>query len=110
MAQRAAGRPVPVRGDLRPAYRARTCTRRCCGLLPYIGLWRGRGRGGYPTIEDFDYAQEIRISHDGRPFLQYESRAWMLDDGVQAGPAGRARVGWWRPVMATAQRPTRSRR
>ncbi|GAB3362092.1 hypothetical protein GCM10027452_26540 [Micromonospora halotolerans] len=36
------------------------------GLLPYVGVWRGRGRGGFPTIEDFDFAQEIRISHDVR--------------------------------------------
>ena len=49
-------------------------------------------------IEDFDYAQEIRISHDGRPFLFYESRAWMLDEESKpVRPAGRE-VGWWRPV------------
>ncbi|MEV0728846.1 FABP family protein [Polymorphospora sp. NPDC050346] len=69
------------------------------GLLPYIGVWRGRGRGGYPTIDDFDYAQEIRISHDGRPFLHYESRAWLLDEQSRPiRPAGRE-VGWWRPVF-----------
>ncbi|MQA24873.1 MAG: DUF1794 domain-containing protein [Micromonosporaceae bacterium] len=67
------------------------------GLLPYLGVWRGRGRGGYPTIEDFDYAQEIRFSHDGRPFLRYESRAWLLDaEGAPVRPAGRE-IGWWRP-------------
>jgi hypothetical protein len=67
-------------------------------LLPYLGVWRGRGRGGYPTIEDFDYAQEIRISHDGRPFLHYESRAWLLDEQSQpVRPSGRE-IGWWRPV------------
>ncbi|MGC4877164.1 FABP family protein [Micromonospora sp. DT43] len=69
------------------------------GLLPYIGLWRGRGKGGFPTIDDFDYAQEIRISHDGRPFLHYESRAWILDEQSRpVRPAGRE-VGWWRPVL-----------
>ena len=69
------------------------------GLLPYIGVWRGRGRGGYPTIDDFDYGQEIRISHDGRPFLHYESRAWLLDgESKPIRPAGRE-IGWWRPVM-----------
>ena len=57
------------------------------------------GRGGFPTIEDFDYAQEIRISHDGRPFLHYESRAWILDEQSKpVRPAGRE-VGWWRPVL-----------
>lgn len=70
------------------------------GLLPYIGLWRGRGRGGFPTIEDFDYAQEIRISHDGRPFLHYESRSWLLDEQSRpVRPSGRE-IGWWRPVMS----------
>ncbi|WP_329111545.1 FABP family protein [Micromonospora sp. NBC_01699] len=70
------------------------------GLLPYVGLWRGRGRGGYPTIEDFDYGQEIKISHDGRPFLHYESRAWLLDEESRpVRPLGRE-IGWWRPVMA----------
>lgn len=68
-------------------------------LLPYVGLWRGRGRGGFPTIEDFDYAQEIRITHDGRPFLYYESRAWILDEQSRpVRPAGRE-VGWWRAVL-----------
>lgn len=73
------------------------------GLLPYLGWWRGRGRGGYPTIEDFDYAQEIRISHDGRPFLAYESRAWVLDEVSRpVRPAGRE-SGWWRPVIADGE-------
>ncbi len=75
------------------------------GLLPFVGVWRGRGKGGYPTIEDFDYAQEIRISHDGRPFLQYESRAWLIaEDGSAIRPAQRE-TGWWRPVLAD-DRPT----
>ncbi len=67
------------------------------GLLPYVGVWRGTGKGGYPTIGDFDYAQEVRFSHDGRPFLAYESRAWIIDDdGKPVRPAMRE-VGWWRP-------------
>jgi len=66
-------------------------------LLPLIGRWRGTGKGGYPTIEDFCYAQEVRFSHDGRPFLAYESRAWIIDDqGLPLRPSARE-VGWWRP-------------
>ncbi|MPZ28321.1 MAG: DUF1794 domain-containing protein [Micromonosporaceae bacterium] len=80
--------------DLHPGLRA---------LRPYLGRWRGRGRGGYPTIEDFDYAQEIRFSHDGRPFLAYESRAWLLDGQSRpVRPAGRE-SGWWRPVLADGE-------
>jgi len=69
------------------------------GLLPFVGVWRGRGGGEYPTIKPFEYAQEIRISHDGRPFLAYESRAWLVTpDGEPIRPGGRE-FGWWRPVV-----------
>lgn len=68
-------------------------------LLPYVGAWRGRGRGGYPTMADFDYAQEIRISHDGRPFLFYESRAWILDEESRPARPSAREIGWWRPVL-----------
>ena len=65
-------------------------------LLPLVGVWRGRGQGGYPTIEEFHYGQEIRFSHDGRPFLHYESRAWLIEvDGTPIRPAHRE-IGWWR--------------
>jgi hypothetical protein len=67
------------------------------GLLPFVGVWRGVGKGGYPTIDDFSYAQEVRFSHDGRPFLAYESKSWILDaDGNPVRPGARE-TGWWRP-------------
>jgi hypothetical protein len=69
------------------------------GLLPFVGVWRGRGGGEYPTIEPFEYAQEIRISHDGRPFLFYESRAWLVTPDGQPIRPGFREVGWWRVVM-----------
>jgi hypothetical protein len=73
------------------------------GLLPFIGVWRGRGSGEYPTIEPFEFAQEIRISHDGRPFLAYESQAWLVTpEGEPIRPGGRE-VGWWRPVVVDGQ-------
>jgi hypothetical protein len=69
------------------------------GLLPFVGLWRGRGQGGFPAENDYDFAQEIRISHDGRPFLRFESRSWLLDD--ESKPAGEWQLesGFWRPVL-----------
>lgn len=67
-------------------------------FLPLVGTWRGVGKGGYPTIEDFDYGQQVSFSHDGRPFLFYESRSWLIDaDGAVIRPAARE-VGWWRPA------------
>lgn len=75
------------------------------GLLPFVGVWRGRGSGEYRTIEPFEYAQEVRISHDGRPFLHYSARAWLVTpDGVPVRP-GYREVGWWRPVANDDQRP-----
>lgn len=66
-------------------------------LSGLLGTWTGRGRGGYPTLgEDFTYAQEVTFSHDGRPFLHYEARAWLLDaDGSPLRPSARE-SGWWR--------------
>jgi hypothetical protein len=76
------------------------------GLLPFVGLWRGRGQGGFPEPEDFDFAQEVRISHDGRPFLLWESKIWILDeDSKPVRPADRE-VGWWRPVTDDQGRAT----
>jgi hypothetical protein len=72
-------------------------------LRAYLGLWRGFGKGGYPTIDDFDYGQEIRISHDGRPFLAYESRAWVLDQDYRPVRPGARESGWWRPVIRDGQ-------
>jgi hypothetical protein len=69
------------------------------GLLPFIGLWRGRGQGGFPEPEDFDFAQEVRISHDGRPFLAYESRIWILDADSKPVRMAERELGWWRPVL-----------
>jgi THAP4-like, heme-binding beta-barrel domain len=76
------------------------------GLLPFVGLWRGRGQGGFPAEDDYDFAQEIRISHDGRPFLKFESRSWLLDGDSK--PAGEwiSELGWWRPVLTEDGRAT----
>ncbi len=73
------------------------------GLLPLVGQWRGTGKGGYPNSDDFEFAQEIRFSHDGRPFLAYESRMWLIDDeGRPIRPYARE-TGWWRPALASLQ-------
>jgi THAP4-like, heme-binding beta-barrel domain len=68
------------------------------GLLPFVGMWRGRGQGGFPAPEDYNFAQEITISHDGRPFLRYESRAWLLDDDSNAIGESVRELGFWRPT------------
>ncbi|MFD8954526.1 FABP family protein [Streptomyces xanthophaeus] len=66
-------------------------------VLPLLGRWQGEGRGEYATLErGFRYRQEITFSHDGRPFLCYEARAWLIDEsGAAVRPSGRE-SGWWR--------------
>lgn len=68
-------------------------------LLPLVGRWRGRGQGGYPDSEDFMYAQELRFTHDGRPFLRYEARSWIIDDGGRPVRPAAQESGWWRPIQ-----------
>jgi hypothetical protein len=66
-------------------------------LLPLVGVWRGEGEAVYPTIEGpYRFGQQLTFAHDGRPFLYYEGRAWLLDEaGKVIRPAARE-VGWWR--------------
>ena len=62
-----------------------------------VGRWHGLGVVGYPTIEERRYEQEVVFAHDGRPFLEYSSRTWLLDDnGNRERPAARE-SGFWRP-------------
>lgn len=70
----------------------------CLALLPLVGVWRGGGEVVYPTIEGpYRFGQQLVFSHDGRPFLRYESRAWLLNaDGEVIRPAARE-TGFWRP-------------
>lgn len=70
----------------------------CLPLLPLVGVWRGGGEVVYPTIDGpFRFGQQLVFAHDGRPFLSYESRTWLLtEDGSVLRPAARE-TGWWRP-------------
>ncbi len=62
-----------------------------------LGRWSGFGKGQYPTIEDFTFVQEVEFRCDGRPFLSYVSRSWMIDeDGNRIRPTG-TETGFWRP-------------
>ncbi|MDN5920190.1 MAG: FABP family protein [Pseudonocardia sp.] len=70
----------------------------CLSLLPLVGVWRGTGEVVYPTIEGpYHFGQQIAFAHDGRPFLSYEARSWLLgEDGEIIRPAARE-SGFWRP-------------
>lgn len=77
-------RPVEDRVPLHPD---------CEPLAFLLGVWRGEGRGQYPTIEPFEYGEEVRFSHTGRPFLVYTQRTWR----VPGGEPLHGEMGYWRP-------------
>jgi hypothetical protein len=52
-----------------------------CGPIAWmLGSWRGNGHGDYPTIESFQFGQELIFQQDGRPFFHYLARSWIVDD------------------------------
>ena len=62
-----------------------------------IGTWVGVGVVGYPTMDEAQFGQEMSFTTDGRPFLTYTSRSWLLDaDGERIRPTG-TESGFWRP-------------
>lgn len=44
-----------------------------------LGVWEGGGDGDYPTIEPFKFAQEAIFQQDGRPFMHYMAKSWIVD-------------------------------
>lgn len=61
-----------------------------------VGRWEGVGVVGYPDMESRNFGQELVISHDGRPFLEVDSRTFLLrEDGSLERPLARE-VGFFR--------------
>jgi hypothetical protein len=62
-----------------------------------LGEWHGFGVVGYPTMTESRFEQEVSFTHDGRPFLTYASRTWLVDeDGNRTRPSA-SETGYWRP-------------
>jgi hypothetical protein len=70
------------------------------GVIPLrflLGRWEGAGVVGYPTIESANFGQEITFSHNGKPFLIYWSRTWLLGEDGTIGRPLATETGFWRP-------------
>ena len=62
-----------------------------------LGTWEGAGVVGYPTIESANFGQETSFTHNGKPYLIYSTRTWLLaQDGTFLRPS-HMEVGFWRP-------------
>lgn len=80
--------PFQIPSDLHPD---------CASLAFLLGRWEGQGQGEYPDVERFRFGQDVQFSHNGKPFLAYSSRSWLLDeDGAAVRPLA-METGFWRP-------------
>lgn len=62
-----------------------------------LGRWEGAGVVGYPTIESFNFGEQITFGHNGKPFLICTSRTWLLDPDGSVGRPSHMECGYWRP-------------
>jgi hypothetical protein len=68
----------------------------CAPIAWMLGTWRGNGHGDYPTIEKFEFGQELIFTHDGRPFFHYMARSWIIDDKGEKVRDGAIETGFIR--------------
>jgi hypothetical protein len=67
-------------------------------LLALVGVWRGTGAGVVAsTGRQFTFGQLVTFAHDGRPFLVYESRTWLLTPNAEVERQAWRESGFWRP-------------
>lgn len=86
--------PAPDTADLRTGAPVHD---NLLAVVPLVGVWRGTGTGVVASSgAEFRYGQQVSFVHDGRPFLAYESRTWLVDDtGAVIRQAWRE-AGFWR--------------
>ncbi|WP_042573885.1 FABP family protein [Rhodococcus sp. MEB064] len=100
-AKETAGRNIPVLPDL-PATDDTANLRlgvdishSVLALLPLVGVWRGDGEG-HDADGDYTFGQQIIVSHDGGPYLTWESRTWRTDAEGAYTAEDLRESGFWR--------------
>jgi hypothetical protein len=66
-----------------------------------VGTWEGSGARVWPGTEGATLAYEVTFGHDGRPFLSYLLRSWVLESDGTRGEPGPTESGWWRKGPGT---------
>lgn len=66
-----------------------------------IGRWEGAGVAEHPTNGSYQFGQEVIVTHDDRPFLEWHSTTWKLDEQGNKLEAVDTEMGYWRPLGRT---------
>ena len=69
----------------------------CARLAWILGSWQCNGHGAYPTIDKFQFGQEVIFQQDGRPFIHYLSRSWIVDEQGETVREAAQETGFLRP-------------
>ncbi|MER8183189.1 FABP family protein [Kitasatospora sp. NPDC094015] len=60
-----------------------------------LGTWEGAGVHDFPGSEKCNFGQEVVFRHDGRPFLEFRSRTWVLNEqGEKVRPLENEHAFW----------------
>lgn len=75
-------------------------------LSPLLGVWKGHGAGEYPTIDSFEYSEELTFTDIGKPFLLYAQRTWSPQGAAMHTETGFVRMPAPGVVEVTLAQPT----
>ena len=70
-------------------------------LTLLLGTWKGKGRGSFPTVEDFEYEDQLLFrvfdgAFESEPLIHFEERAWTIEDGTQVFK--HSETGYFKPT------------
>ncbi|TDT30016.1 FABP family protein [Naumannella halotolerans] len=66
------------------------------GLAWMLGRWEGSGKGTWPGVGEFDYGQQVDVTHNGADYLHYLSQTFEVDDAGKAVRPLSMETGFWR--------------